>query len=362
MRFGQSTLRATLTVCGTLLVTFVVTGFASSAFHREREKLGIAHYDAGKSLEQKGELDPALDEYRKALLFAPNNTDYRLSLAKALLEAGRLNEAQSHLEALVQEDPTSGPINLLVGRLAFRQHDLRRAIEYYQRGVYEYWPESELAERRQARWELANLLHESGDRNGFIGELMQLYTNLPSSAIAEKLKVGSLLLSNGAISEASRIFQEQARVAPQNADARAGLAQVHFAMGEYVSARHEFQRVLRLDPKNAEAAQMLALTNEVIDLDPALPSITASEQLRRSRNLLERVLKELSSCTNASPAFAQRVSDAGKLVSAPKHSEDDAVSMQSAAMQLWSGRDGPCGKTAPQDKAIDTVLTRIGHE
>lgn len=362
VRFATNTLQATLAVCGTLLVTFIATGFASSAYHRERDKLGIQHYDRGKSLEQKGEVDRALEEYRKSLLFAPNNTDYRLSLAKALLEAGRLNEAQSHLEALLQDDPTSGPINLLFGELASRQHNLRRAIEYYQRGVYEYWPESELAERRQARWQLANLLHESGDRNGFIGELMQLYTNLPATAAPEKLKVGSLLLANGAISEASRIFQEQARSAPQNVQARMGVAQVHFAMGEYVSARHEFQRVLRSDPKNTEATQMLALTNDVIDLNPALPNIIASEQLRRSRNLLDRVLKDLAPCGTSSPTLAQQLADAAKLTSAPKSSENDAVSMQAAAAQLWSERGTACGVAVPQDRSVDTVLARIGRQ
>src|SRR6185437_2305061 len=109
-----------------------------------------------------------------------------------------LDEAQSHLEQLLQENPTSGQINLLLGRLAVQQHKLKQAVEYYQRGVYEYWPESELQQRRQARWELANLLNRTGDRNGFLGELMQLYTNLPPGEIQEKLKVGFLLLSNGA--------------------------------------------------------------------------------------------------------------------------------------------------------------------
>jgi len=362
VRFGQSTLQATLTVCGALVITFVVTGFASSAYHRERDKLGREHYALGKSLETRGVLDDALEEYRKALLFAPTNTDYRLSLAKALLEAGRLNEAETHLQALLQENPTSGPINLLAGQLALKQHNLKRALEYYQRGVYEYWPEAELHERRAARWELANLLKESGDHNGFIGELMQLYANLPANAVSDKLKVGSLLLSNGAVSEALRIFQEQVRRYPQNAEARLGLAKAQFEMGAYISARHEFQRVLRIDPKSAEATRMLATTNEAIDLDPALPHINASEQLRRSKNLLMRIIKELAPCAGNSPVLAQRLADAAKLASTQHPSEDDAVAMQATATQLWSDRPAYCGKSAPQDDVLDTVLARIGHE
>jgi tetratricopeptide (TPR) repeat protein len=345
-----------------LIITFTLTAFASRAYRRERTDLGIQHYNRGKLLEARSELDPALEEYRKALLFAPNNTQYRLSLATALLEAGRLSEAETHLEALLNGNPTSGPINLLVGRLAAEQHDLRRAVAYYQRGVYAYWPESELGDRRQARWQLANLLNETGDRNGFIGELMQLYTNLPPQATSEKLKVGFLLLANGATSEAYRIFQDQAKQAAQNAEVRLGLGEVHFAMGEYVSARHEFQRVLRLEPKSPEGAQMLELTNDVIDMDPALPHITSSEQLRRSKNLLTRVIKVLSPCAGTSGKVEQRLDDAGKLLSAPRKAEDAAFAMQSAASQLWTDRNTLCGKSVPQDRAVETVLTRIGHE
>ncbi|MDQ2843253.1 MAG: tetratricopeptide repeat protein, partial [Acidobacteriota bacterium] len=177
--FGQNTFQATLTVSVTLVLAFVATGFASSAYHRERTTLAATHFERGQALENHEELEPALEEYRKALLFSPDKTEYRLSLATALLEAGRLDEAQSHLEQLAQEDPTSGQINLLLGRLAVQKHKLKQAVDYYQRGVYEYWPESEFPERRQARWELASLLSKTGDRSGFIAELMQLYANLP---------------------------------------------------------------------------------------------------------------------------------------------------------------------------------------
>ena len=213
-----------------------------------------------------------------------------------------MDEAQSHLEQLAQEDPTSGQINLLLGRLAVQQHKLKQAVDYYQRGVYEYWPQSEFPQRRQARWELATLLSKTGDRSGFIAELMQLYTNLPVQDIAQKLKVGFLLLANGATSEASRIFQDLVKQAPQNAEAHRGLGEAHFSNGDYVSARHELQRALRLNPNNKESMQTLSVTNDVIDMDPALPYIGGFEQVRRSRNLLSRVIKDIEECDPGSGA------------------------------------------------------------
>jgi tetratricopeptide (TPR) repeat protein len=361
LRFAHNTLQATLTVCITLVAAFALTGFASSAYHRKREALGTEHYDRGHSLETHGELEAALEEYRKALLFAPDNAQYRLSLATALLEANRLDEAQSHLEQLLQENPTSGQINILLGRLAVLQRKPRQAIEYYQRGVYEYWPPSEFAHRRQARWELVSLLNKAGDRTGFVGELMQLYANLPRQDVTQKLKVGFLLLANGATSEASRIFQDLANDAPPNSDVRRGLAEVEFATGDYVTARHEFQRALKLAPHDPEGTKGLALTNEVIDMDAALPYITSAEQMRRNRNLLSRVIKNVEECRRGA-GDSPSLDDARKLLSRIPKGEDPAFALQTTAAKLWTDRASFCGTAVPQDRALGTVLTRLGRE
>ncbi len=362
MLFGQNTLQATLTVSVTLILAFVATGFASSAYHRERAGLAAMHFGRGQALENRGELEPALEEYRKALLFSPEKTEYRLSLATALLEANRLDEAQSHLEQLAQEDPTNGQINLLLGRLAVQQHKLKQAVDYYQRGVYEYWPESEFPERRQARWELASLLSQTGDRSGFIAELMQLYANLPLQDTAQKLKVGFLLLANGASSEASRIFQNLVKQTPQSSEAHRGMGEVYFSTGEYVSARHEYQRALRLSPNDQESTKALSLTNDVIDMDAALPYITGFEQVRRSRNLLSRVVKDLETCNPGSGAAGQRLQNAKDLLLKPSKGDDPAYMMQTAAAQVWADRTRLCGSSVPQDRALQTVLSRIGQQ
>ncbi len=363
MRLGQTTLQATLTVCITLVAAFVVTGFASRAYHRERTTLGAQHFEQGQRLEAKGDTEAALEQFRKSLFFWPDKTEYRLSLATALLEAGRLNEAESHLEQLLQENPTSGPINLLLGHIALQRGQLKQATEYYQRAVYEYWPESDLPQRRKARWELANLFNRTGNRTGFVAELMQLYTNLPPGDTGQKIKIAELLLTNGATSEAARIFEALAKQIPQNAEVHRGLGQIYFSAGEYVSARHEFQRALRLDSKDVESAQGLALTNDVIEMDAALPAITSSEQMRRSRNLLGRVVKEIESCDGGRGSVQDNaLDDARDLLAGKSKQEDAALTMQSVAAQLWVRKAGLCGPAAPSDRALDTVLARLSHE
>lgn len=396
MFLTQTTLRATVSVCAVLILAIVATGFVSSAYKRERESLGQEHFELGRALAAKGQPQEGIEEYRQALIYSPDETEYRLSLARALIGAKRLNEAQAHLEQLLQEDPTNGVINLLLARVAVAQHDTKQAIDYYQRAVYEYWPVSEAPARRQARWELARLLDQTGNRSQYIAELMQLYSSASPSDAKEIVEIGSLLLHTGAISEASQVFHDLAKDSPRNADARRGLGEVAFSNGDYVAARHEFQRAQRLAPDDQQSAQALTLTNEVIELDPALPHISLAERLRRSENLLIRVLKDLQGCLpppgptelpsktvaagakpktgaaasakqpNAEPAnpLQQRLDTARQLLSPKKRStaDDRALQLQDAAQQLWKDRAMFCGQKEVSDRPVEVVLPRIAHE
>ncbi|MBV8072874.1 MAG: tetratricopeptide repeat protein [Acidobacteriaceae bacterium] len=382
-------------------------------------------YARGQQLAEQGHLTAAAEEFRKALLFAPENTDYRMSLATTLIDAGRLNEAQSHIEELLQEDPTNAAVNLLRAKLALKRNRLNLAIEYYQRAVYEYWPVSQAGQRRQARWELVDLLSQNGERSAVIAELMQLYSDAPQSA-QERARIGSLLLSNGATSEALRVFQDLAHQQPANAGARVGLAEVYFASGDFISARHEYQHAERLSPHDHQITESLALTNEVIDMDPDLPSISGAERFRRSQNLLSRVVKDLRQCpavpspagppapasvsapasnkfleqlreklpaplggkqktaspagektaggksaggnTSAAPTPApssieQRLEAAQHLLALPvKPNEDSASELRSAAQSLWQDRTQVCASSPINDHALESVMSRASHE
>lgn len=406
MFFTQTTLRATISVCAVLLAAIVGTGFITSAYKRERESLGQDHFEQGSALAAAGHMQRAVEQYRQALIYSPDDTNYRLSLARALIGARRLSEARSHLEQLLQEDPTNGVINLLLARVAVQQNKPKQAIDYYQRAVYEYWPASALPERREARWELVRLLEQTGNRSQLVAELMQLYSNAPEWDKAQIADIGFLLLKTGATSEASEVFRDLAKSAPKDADARRGLGAVAFNNGDFVAARHEFQRALRLKPTDEQSGELLGLTNEVIDLHPGLPHISSAERLRRSSNLLMRVIKDLQACvplpstpqptkqpqsaspqaapnnptaasagpvaTNAGPAATaapvnplQQRLDSARALLQPKRGEDAndrALDLQDAAQQLWKDRAQFCGQRPLSDRPVEIVLPILAHE
>jgi tetratricopeptide (TPR) repeat protein len=346
-----------------LACSFTLAAFVSSAYRNKRQSLGEHHYQLGQWNESHGDPERAVAEFRKALLYLPDDMQYRLSLASALLDVGRLNEAHAHLEQLAEEHPTDGPINLMLARVDLRQQKLQQALQYYERAVYEYWPAAQLPQRRQARWELVALLGRLGDRNSEIAELMQLYASAPADP-SEKAKIGFRLLENGATSEASRVFRDLAHTSPRYADAFRGLGQIAFGSGDYMNAYRNFEHAVHLDPKDADSAEELKLTNAVIELDPALPRISTAERLRRSRNLLNRVLDDLEQCAEGRQvpdAVASHIATATKLLSARPGSKGDlTLDREDAAQQLWKDRGQLCGGTPVEDQAVETVLARIG--
>ena len=371
----NSAIRTTASVCAVLLGAFVATGFVSSEYKQEQAKLGDRHFLAGRRLTAANDLAGAAEEFRKALLFEPDNQQYRLSLATALVSGNKLEEAESHLEQLSQEDPTNGQINLLLARVALQEHHLNEAMESYQRAVYEYWPPDELNARRQARWELIGLLEETGkNRDQLVGELLQLYGNLPPHS-DQRMRVGAMLLRNGADAEAAHVFrdvlkdtdiQNGAEALVDRVGAHLGLARVAFRAGDFVEARHEYQRALREDPKDGEAAAALQLTNDIVDDSPQLPNISPNERLRRSQDLLNRVEKDLEQCAGGgdddSP-LGQRLAAIKKVTGQKLTDKDDAAAQfQQAAQDLWKDRGSFCSQMHGKDPVLEAVLPRLGHE
>lgn len=340
---------------------FALTGFCTSVYNHQRTSLGRRHYAEGQRLESTGDVESAVEEYRRALIFAPDDTEYRISFASSLISAGRFDEAESHIEQLLQDDPTNGVINRMRAHLAERQNHTAAAIDYYQRAVYEYWPQNRLAERGRARWDLINLLEKAGRREEAVGELMTLYANTTISPDA-KLDIGFALLRDSAGSEAAQVFREAVRTAPKDSRPHRGLGEAYLASGEFVSARHEFERALKLDGQDKEAARSLTLTNSIIDMDPDLPALTSAERRRRSGNLLKRVVNLLRQCSGGIGVDDRFATADNLLKGEGGKNADIPFEMQDLAKQLWKDQTSICPDSPSTDPAVTRVMDRMWRE
>src|SRR5207248_11476553 len=142
-----------LAVLGLLGVNPLVNRF------REQEKaLARRLYERGQQSQNAGDPEAAIADFRAALSYNRENSQYQLSLARALRDTGRTAEAETHLISLWVRAPQEGAVNLALGRLSAREQLLDKAVQYYHDAIYGFWPSDADAKRRDTQLELSEFL------------------------------------------------------------------------------------------------------------------------------------------------------------------------------------------------------------
>ena len=90
-------------------------------------KLANAHLSLGHDYRAAGNLERAIEQYRRALELRPHFNDLRLALGRALVEDGRFEEAGTVLDDVLQDRPSWLDAMLLRGLAAYLQGDLDAA-------------------------------------------------------------------------------------------------------------------------------------------------------------------------------------------------------------------------------------------
>ncbi len=243
--------------------------------------------------------DDAIDQYRRAITFGPSESQYRLQLAQTLLQTGRVTEAGAHLAELHEEDPTDAVVNLMIARIDARKNDLANAVTWYHRAIYGFWPANPVRNRIDARWELIQLLAQHGERREVIAELLQLFGESPDDPRL-RLRIGRMLLDFGATSNAEEVFNDVVTTNARFVEGWTALADAEMKEGKYAEARNALRRAWRLAPHDADIWKRLETTNDILALDPSLPTLTSQERLHRSQELLSRALASVQECTASS--------------------------------------------------------------
>jgi tetratricopeptide (TPR) repeat protein len=96
-------------------------------------KVTAAHYSAAQFLVAKGDTDAAIDHYREALAFAPDNTGLLLNLAVLYLRESQFGKAIDPLEHARRAAPDSADVAKLMGWSYYGANKMDRAIQEWQR-------------------------------------------------------------------------------------------------------------------------------------------------------------------------------------------------------------------------------------
>ncbi|MDE0622192.1 MAG: tetratricopeptide repeat protein [Bryobacterales bacterium] len=360
-------------VFGVMAAVFTVTGFYAKSFKAERSSRGQHHFAVAEELLAEDEQANAIKEYRNALSYAKEEPEYRLGLARALFEDERYAETENHLVDLRSQDPTSGILNYLLAQLAAKRGRLDAAVSYYRTAIHGRWDGDTEERRLSLRLELVDLLEASGRDEQLTAELIALGEIMPDDRGVQH-KLGGLMLRSKLYDRASSLFQTLLETDPQDHEALLGRGEAEFRLGNYLTARTQYNRA-KLLHDDAATNERIALCNRIIELDPTRRGISLRERFRRSRVLIDRTRAATLKCQNPSgdafvgplaalPAgLASALENADQsLAGRPGRATDEAVEANTlVAEELWKQAEPLCNESSPPDPPLMHVMAKLSR-
>ena len=347
------------TLAGVLLATALFLALdllLARIDRRESDAHAANEYSDGRALLAAGRPREAADLFEAAAAIDRNNVNYGLALGEALLEEGRIADAEATLKPLLDRAENDGAVNLTMAHVMLRENKREEAKAYFHRAIFGRWGADSLTRRTQARFELIDLLARSGSASELLAELLPFEETSPDST-ALRRRLGHLFILAGSPARAETIFRAMVRRDARDADAYAGLGEAALALGNLNAARADFAEALRLRPNDADVARKLAVADSARSLDPTQRDIDSRERYVRSRALLERTVSSVGSCAQAAaPSLADSAQSLLSAAPAAHREENVGKTMLAVAIDLWAARSPTCTVAAS-----DTVL-RLVHE
>jgi len=274
-------------------ILFAVTLFLFRSFSSHRDDLAEEAGNAGKAALAQHRPHDAIASLREALSYAPNQRDYKLLLAQALGEDGRIEEANNYFLNLRDAEPGDGFINLQLARLARERKQKQQAIDFYRASIFGDWKGEGDVHRRAVRLELADFLIDQKDMQEAQSELFIVTSNTRSLADASlDLTLGDAFLRTGDSANALKLYQKAMIDAPRDPLAYEKAGRVAYRQGDYGHARDWLEHGLResggnpgsaADPEG-DTATLLKNSERLLLLSPGLAPSRADRIARELRN------------------------------------------------------------------------------
>jgi tetratricopeptide (TPR) repeat protein/serine/threonine protein kinase len=220
---------------------------------------GAAHNALGGALRDKGDLDEAIAEFRKAVELGPKNVEGHYNLGNALLKdkgnkASR-DEALVSLRTAVKLAPNSSAAHTSLG---FALLEKRNSDE----GIAEFRKALKIDQNNaRAHSGIGLWLHlTKGDRGEALTHLRKAVEVAPNFAPARGA-LGIALARSGKeedLDEALVHLQAAVKLAPEESHPRSGLGYALKRKGELDRAIPEFREAIKFDPMNSTAHGYLA--------------------------------------------------------------------------------------------------------
>lgn len=261
-----------------IVATLAVAGL-SRMYDAQQESLANRWYSRGTADLNAKQFQPAVADFRTALLYSRDNFAYQLDLAEALLGQKRTQEASAYLLNLRDREPENGRVNLDLARIAAQNGEMKEALRYYHNAIYSVWAAGQEPERRKTRLELIELLLRISNKAQAQSELIALAANLGENS-AEHVQVGSLFVQAEDYSAALTQYRLALRVDRHNQTALAGAGEAAFELAQYRLAQRYLQAAVDQNADDTASAARLNTTELVLRMDPFRQPLAVAERNR----------------------------------------------------------------------------------
>ncbi len=262
-----------------LIIFFIFVTGLSRTYYAQRQALGSRWFSRGVVDLKAKNYASAVMEFRTALLYSRDNYTYQMNLAEALLGLGHTGEASAYFLNLLDREPEDGLVNLEVARIAAQQGDTKQAVRHYHDAVYAAWSSDQEWQRRDARFELIQLLLRINAKADAQSELIALAENVGDDP-AQQQRIGDLFLRAQDYEHALASYRVTLRSNEHNTAALSGAGQAAFNLHRYAEARRYLRAAVAENPQETQSADLLKTTELVLRLDPYRRPISGAERSR----------------------------------------------------------------------------------
>ena len=363
-----STSEFLLTFAVILVTILLLLGFDTGLARidkRANSASALEEYKRGQSFFIAGKLDQAIDHYRAAATLDRDHSVYTVALAQAILAQGRASVAEQLLLPVLERDANDGPANLELARVLVKEGRPDEAKSYYHRAIFGMWQGPDAERNRTAgRYELIDLLAQSGDKQDLLSELLPLQDEAQNDSA--RRKVAHLFVVAGSPERASSMYRTILRQNPRDAEAYIGLADATLAMGNFNTARDHLDAALKVAPDDSVIKKRIALTDTVIAMDPGQRGLAIDEQLRRSKALVQRTITAARKCLDvSSPDVAAALDSVTRSLVASAANVPRAQAIEenlSIAGTIWRMRGTRCStEQKPDEEALRLIQEKIAQ-
>ncbi len=201
--------------------------------------------------------------------------------AERLVRAGKLREAITEYEKLLDEDPADVSINNIVGDLYVRLGQTERAIKSFEKVAAEYEKKTQYS---QALAILKKICRLNPDNPVYFIEMADLYTRQGFTAEAKReyLRVAEIYLRAKRVEEAIELYEKVVRLDRDDLNARMQLAALYKLDGRLDRAVNELLEAadLKLADKRIDEAHKMLVEARKLNPDNPRASLKLAQVLR----------------------------------------------------------------------------------